>query len=124
MRRPCLVVALLAALALTGCGALRAVVGPDPALVAAQPTIEAALGRDSAANPEQKPANDAASDALDGAVNPTFPPIPPIPLPFPWTPLLSIVGTLGAAFTAAKTARRVAQKRTATIAPAGKPPVA
>lgn len=108
-----LVVALTA---LTGCGALRAIVGPPPALVQAQPTIEAALGRDSAANPEQKPANDAAADALEEAVNPTFP-IPPIPpLPFPWTPILSIVGTLGAAFTAAKTGKRVLEKRKAKSA--------
>jgi uncharacterized protein YceK len=66
---------LLLALALTGCGTVRALAGPDPALVAVAPTIQQALANDSAAHPENKPKNDAAGTALDNNVNP--PPIIP-----------------------------------------------
>jgi len=67
--------ALVAVLALTGCGTIRALAGPDPALVAVAPTIHGALAGDSVAHPENKPKNDAAWTALDNNVNP--PPIIP-----------------------------------------------
>jgi len=62
--------ALVLALSLTGCGTIRALAGPDPALVIVVPTIRQALANDSAAHPENKPRNDEAGKAIDGAVNP------------------------------------------------------
>lgn len=115
--------ALLLALALTGCGTIRALAGPDPALAAAAPAINGALDRDSAAHPEFAPQNEQSKVALDGAVNPVLPVLPPIPLPGPWTPILSIIGALGAAFTTYKTARRVtvARRRAPSSPPADAP---
>jgi len=63
-------VAVLALAGLTGCGTVRALAGPDPALVAVAPTIQQALVNDSAAHPENKPKNDAAGQALESNVNP------------------------------------------------------
>lgn len=62
---------LLAAVLLApGCGTIRALVGPDPALVAVAPTINRALDSDSAARPENKPQNDRAKGVLENNVNP------------------------------------------------------
>lgn len=97
MKKLLLVVALIG---LTGCGMVRALVGPTPELAAAAPHIEAALDRDSAANPEQQPQNERSKEALDGEVHPVFPPLPPIP-GLPWLEpaaliVSSILGSLGA----------------------------
>lgn len=70
--------ALVAVLALTGCGTIRSLVGPDPALVAAKPVLNRGLATDTAVNPEHKPENDKAGAALGDATDPAPSPIPGI----------------------------------------------
>lgn len=68
MTRPWRLWALLVlVLALSGCGVLRTLVGPDPALVAAKPTIDRALGEHAANHPDLKFEDDKAREAVGGA---------------------------------------------------------
>ncbi len=73
-----LALAAVLALSLTGCGTVRALVGPDPALVAAEPTLKRGLGTDTAHFPEHKDENEKAGAALGDYTNPPPSPVPGI----------------------------------------------
>jgi hypothetical protein len=61
--------ALVVVLALTGCGTVRALAGPDPALAAAAPDIRQALANDATLHPENKNKDADADAALANAVD-------------------------------------------------------
>lgn len=103
---------LVGTLALTGCGTIRALAGPNPGLVEAKPTIDKALDERSAAKPETKPENDKAKAAIADSTTPGLPEPPKDPTsPTDW--LLWGLASITAAFTGGKTINRKLKARKA-----------